>query len=140
METPEAHRERGKKYYLANKENILAKRKLRGRPDTATNTKYTSRWRKKNPEKARILRRKYAGFKEPTRARPDFCECCGKPPDGKYFTGGKRELNYDHCHETNEFRGWLCWSCNTAIGKLGDNVTGVQKALDYLIKTSGNAA
>tara|TARA_R100000742_G_C4257386_1_gene75248 strand:+ start:391 stop:546 length:156 start_codon:yes stop_codon:yes gene_type:complete len=30
------------------------------------------------------------------------------------------------------YRGWLCSNCNTGIGKLGDNIEGVQKAVDYL--------
>jgi len=38
----------------------------------------------------------------------------------------------DHCHTTQEFRGWLCSDCNVAIGKLGDDTQGVLKALDYL--------
>ena len=58
---------------------------------------------------------------------PDRCECCGGISN-KVFV-------LDHCHETNKFRGWICESCNHAIGKLGDNIEGVQKALDYLKRT-----
>jgi hypothetical protein len=50
------------------------------------------------------------------------CECCRKV----------KKLVLDHCHKTQSFRGWLCNDCNTALGKLGDNTTGVLKALDYL--------
>ena len=55
---------------------------------------------------------------------PDVCNCCGKP--------SHKSLVVDHCHETLKFRGWLCETCNHGIGKLGDNIEGVQKALDYL--------
>ena len=41
-------------------------------------------------------------------------------------------MHWDHDHETKEHRGWICGNCNTGIGKLGDNISGVQKALDYL--------
>lgn len=51
------------------------------------------------------------------------CECCGA-------TGGK--LVYDHCHETGDFRGVLCYRCNTGIGKLGDNLDGLLQAVRYL--------
>ena len=51
------------------------------------------------------------------------CDCCGKKSD---------KLNLDHDHKTNEFRGWLCYHCNTALGKLGDDIEGVTKALRYL--------
>ena len=54
---------------------------------------------------------------------PNFCECCGRPHSN---------LRYDHDHETGAFRGWLCDNCNTAIGKLGDTVDGLQRAIEYL--------
>jgi hypothetical protein len=41
-------------------------------------------------------------------------------------------LNLDHCHDTKMFRGWLCRSCNTGIGSLGDDIGGLEKALVYL--------
>jgi hypothetical protein len=58
----------------------------------------------------------------------DFCDICGSTS----------RLHYDHCHETNKFRGVLCTSCNTLIGRMGDNVKQVklkaQKMIDYLSK------
>lgn len=53
------------------------------------------------------------------------CDCCGKKAHRLYF---------DHDHETDAHRGYLCVSCNTGIGKLGDNIEGLQKALAYLSK------
>jgi hypothetical protein len=38
----------------------------------------------------------------------------------------------DHCHKTQEFRGWICKSCNHGIGKLGDDIENVLDALNYL--------
>lgn len=64
------------------------------------------------------LRRK---FDTPDLGTP--CECCGDTSE---------LLVFDHCHDTNEHRGWLCSNCNTAIGKLGDTIEGVQLAVDYL--------
>jgi hypothetical protein len=43
-----------------------------------------------------------------------------------------RALTVDHCHETGTVRGLLCFNCNTSIGKLGDNIEGLKKALKYL--------
>jgi hypothetical protein len=57
----------------------------------------------------------------------DCCEACGVDTDALYL---------DHDHNTNRFRGWLCGRCNTGIGKLGDNIEGVRKALEYLERTS----
>ena len=56
------------------------------------------------------------------------CDCCGT--EAKDLKGGK--LHLDHCHQTEEYRGHLCGNCNRGIGMLGDNLTGVQLALDYL--------
>ncbi|QPD06439.1 endonuclease VII [Synechococcus phage S-SRP01] len=41
---------------------------------------------------------------------------------------------FDHDPSTHEFRGWICQNCNTAIGKLGDNLAGLMAAVDYLSK------
>ena len=41
-------------------------------------------------------------------------------------------LAVDHCHDTGVVRGLLCQSCNTSIGKLGDNIEGLKRALNYL--------
>ena len=41
-------------------------------------------------------------------------------------------LVIDHCHETNEFRGLLCPTCNTGLGQFKDNVQLLQRAIAYL--------
>ena len=46
-----------------------------------------------------------------------------------------RPLYIDHCHETGKIRGALCILCNTAIGTLGDNLEGLEKAVNYLSTT-----
>lgn len=56
------------------------------------------------------------------------CDCCGV--EAKDLKEGR--LHLDHCHVTQEYRGHLCGSCNRGLGMLGDNLTGVQNALDYL--------
>ena len=43
-----------------------------------------------------------------------------------------RPFAVDHSHETGQIRGLLCFDCNTSIGKLGDNVAGLERALNYL--------
>lgn len=42
----------------------------------------------------------------------------------------------DHCHETGKVRGVLCFNCNSAIGKLGDDPDTVRRAAAYLEGTS----
>lgn len=62
------------------------------------------------------------------------CQCCGKD----FRTHPKRPrpyLSLDHDHVTMEFRGYICESCNTGVGKLGDTKEGLQVAMNYLETT-----
>lgn len=62
------------------------------------------------------------------------CESCGKElaMGGGPGKGSHNARQIDHCHLTGKIRGVLCWDCNSAIGKLGDTIEGVRKALNYL--------
>ena len=61
-------------------------------------------------------------------ANQDFsCGCCGV-----HHTEDRRKLCVDHDHHTGEVRGLLCDKCNTALGKLGDNLDGVMNLVNYL--------
>lgn len=46
--------------------------------------------------------------------------------------GERDDICVDHCHKTGKVRGILCRKHNAALGILGDNVDGVQRALEYL--------
>lgn len=75
-------------------------------------------------------------------SQPQTCECCGKPPNKGSNVNPRRRimgLMLDHDPDTNTFRGWLCGDCNRAIGSLGDNIEGVEKALNYLKRNQKNA-
>mgnify|MGYP001161293193 FL=1 len=54
---------------------------------------------------------------------PDCCDICGATD---------RRMTLDHCHETGEFRGWLCLKCNSAIGWLNEDVDIMIKATNYV--------
>lgn len=41
-------------------------------------------------------------------------------------------LYVDHCHSTGKVRGILCSNCNMGIGLFQDNITLMQKAIEYL--------
>jgi len=45
---------------------------------------------------------------------------------------GTMRATPDHCHKTGGFRGVMCNDCNTAIGKLNDDVGALQRAIDHL--------
>jgi hypothetical protein len=54
--------------------------------------------------------------------RPLFCEVCK--------TEG--EVVPDHDHTTRQFRGWLCRSCNLALGYAKDDPEILRGLIDYL--------
>jgi hypothetical protein len=62
---------------------------------------------------------------------PGYCDLCEK-------ANGKLVPDHDHNLEELGFsraechRGWLCFHCNTGLGKLGDTAQALQKALDYV--------
>lgn len=92
-------------------------------------------WAEKNPEriakyradnvpKAREYYRQQTAKVAP-RPRPELCELCGGP-------SGKKALNFDHCHAQGHFRGWLCTSCNLALGNAKDNPELLRRMADYV--------
>ena len=62
------------------------------------------------------------------------CPICRQKSEQVKNYGGKRNQPWviDHCHTSNEFRGWLCHRCNRGLGSFGDNVNCLQRAIEYL--------
>ena len=77
---------------------------------------------------------RYWQIKKYKHTMPEVCDCCGKPPSKSGKGNAVKKLCFDHDHETGKHRGWLCVDCNAAIGKLGDDLEGVLKAVAYLEK------
>lgn len=123
-----------KKWYEGNKEAILTRQRKYQKDNKEKVSAYKKKWAEetgqseKRKEYMRQKNWRYFGYPEPTRPMPDACECCGKKETAK----GRVNLNLDHCHVTGAFRGWLCSKCNLGIGKLGDSIEAVSKALSYL--------
>jgi len=57
------------------------------------------------------------------------CACCGSSNPQR-----KSGFVIDHDHNTGLVRGLLCHNCNIGIGQLGDSISGVTNALEYLRK------
>ena len=39
----------------------------------------------------------------------------------------------DHCHETGRVRGLLCFNCNGALGRLEEDTSVMERAIEYLV-------
>ncbi len=102
---------------------------------------YTAQWRRDNPDKVAVanrraaLKRKYGitpeRYDEMVAKQGGTCGIC-KRPDPRGGTNRRGFWHVDHDHDTGEVRGLLCFTCNTALGHLGDDEAGLLRALDYL--------
>lgn len=93
---------------------------------------YTEKYREANRDKvnegSRLAMQAKAAAKQRVREdeigrpRPEYCEACSR----------KCITVFDHCHTTSKGRGWLCQTCNLAIGNAYDNPDTLRKLAEYL--------
>lgn len=94
---------------------------------------YDRRRRKTDPNAYRnnALRRRYGitlqQFNAIIEAQKVKCALCEES-----LKLGTKSVHVDHCHETGRVRGILCARCNLGIGKFGDTISGLEKAIAYL--------
>jgi Recombination endonuclease VII/Domain of unknown function (DUF5664) len=120
----------GRRYYFTGKpcpHGHITKRHVSDRSCMGCkhdqDTRRYHRDRVKEQARSRDYQRK--DLPTPTRPCPERCELCGSLP-------GKRALHLDHDHKTGVFRGWLCHICNLSLGKFGDDIAGLEQAIEYL--------
>ena len=96
-------------------------------------TKEKSKNYSRRPRSYHLMRRygiTEQGFNEMLAEQDYCCACCDR-----HMSESDKIMNVDHDHNVSGpegIRGILCWSCNVGIGHLGDEVDGVEKALEYL--------
>ena len=120
---------------ILRKDEINASRRKYAKNNQDIIKKSRNSWRKTNPDKYMKEHHKSRGYPEPTRPYPEDnrCECCNEVEgsiDNRY--GKIKRLALDHNHETNEFRGWLCFRCNTVLGKVKDSKVILEKLVNYI--------
>jgi hypothetical protein len=64
------------------------------------------------------------------RQKPEACECCGQ---------STKRIVWDHNHKTGCGRGWICDSCNYALGHVGDSPARLLQLLKYLQRCEARA-
>lgn len=66
-------------------------------------------------------------YKELLESQNGKCAICGTNSTGKRFA-----FHVDHDHKTGKVRGLLCSNCNSGIGNLRDDISLLEKAIEYL--------
>jgi hypothetical protein len=131
---PEAHREKARRWYWANRERAIAR-----------TTRSRKRWGPQQKARHRevnfnsMLRRKYGLTREAWEhmiaQQNGLCAICGLPPEIK-DRGTTRTKStpwvVDHNHSTGQVRELLCGRCNTLVGFIELNPHLVPSALNYL--------
>lgn len=123
-----------REYVAANKDEVYAKSKAYWEANKERIQEMNRAYHRKHKDRLRALKREVeTGFSpalfDATMAFQDgkcgICKCTlAELP--------KPQVHADHCHETGQPRGVLCGNCNTAIGRLGDNIEGIRRVLAYL--------
>ena len=62
------------------------------------------------------------------------CPICSREKNEVSSGGGNKKSRWvcDHDHQNNNFRGWLCHTCNMGLGAFSDNINILYKAIEYL--------
>lgn len=118
-----------------NAESINAKRRAKRQSDPEKAKLDNERRRlRHDPEKHRsnMLNVNYGitldDYKRMYSEQNGCCAICDKekPPEGK------NGLVVDHCHKTGKVRKLLCAQCNKGLGHFFDDVSILEKAINYL--------
>lgn len=119
-----------KEWYWRNRERRLVQKRSERLRNAERIRNYDRLYHDKT---GRVLKRKrHAAKREQfaNRPRPVACEICA-------VLG---PVQYDHCHDSGKFRGWLCGKCNKMLGFGGDNVKTLLAAIEYLVAFDSRSA
>jgi len=83
-------------------------------------------------DQSRLLR--YLKTVHPYPQEDYLCPICNRDIDEVGRKGQKMLQSWvlDHCHDTETFRGWVCFHCNTGLGAFSDDLKKVISACKYL--------
>lgn len=102
----------------------------RKRPQNPVKAKPEQTRRTKLKQKYGLTESDYASMLEAQGGRCAICDSAN--------AGGRWGVfHVDHCHRTGKVRGLLCHTCNTTLGRLGDDLQAVLRYARYL-KASEN--
>lgn len=114
------------------RECTLERAKRYRKTDRYKELRERNRGKESREMRARHLVHRYgiteAEYQEILKSQGGVCCLCGANHPG----GRKKTFAVDHDHQTKRVRGLLCWKCNVGLGKLGDTVESLERAVEYL--------
>jgi hypothetical protein len=120
------------RYQAKNKEKILARTRAWHAANPERSKAYMAKYRADGRYKQRMRERNRRSlYGEITRPEPLACE---NPGCRVLFSNTRKGSCVDHDHATKKFRGWLCQSCNFALGHARDDGQILRGLATYLAR------
>ena len=82
---------------------------------------------KPNPEEKRLYE---LAHPRPKIGESFTCPICNKT----FIREHQNDVVLDHSQKDGSIRGWLCSSCNTSLGKFGEDVGILQRAINWILR------
>lgn len=121
-ENPEKAKETYRRYFDANREDVLRRSRDRRRtnppPSASQNARFLRSYGITVDDRDDLID-----------SQKGLCAICGQPPMGKRQHG---VLHVDHDHETGRVRAMLCSNCNLGLGKFKDDPDLLARAAQYV--------
>lgn len=136
---------RTRQWQAANAERLRADDRAKHAANPAIKREQSKRWYAKHKGRStRDSRRNWklrrygltlADYDALCAAQDGLCALCGQTQGWARL----HDLAVDHNHATGRVRGLLCHKCNVGLGHFEDSVDLLQKAIEYLLRTDGQA-
>lgn len=111
--------------HIAERNTITGKCTECKHPCSANWRIYNARWKAKYQGREQEVKYRYRYGVELSEIRPKplVCDICGQE---------HKKIVFDHCHQSGQFRGWLCDPCNIVLGNVKDDPAILRRMISYL--------
>jgi hypothetical protein len=117
-----------------NEEKPLSSFGTRSRDKNGHPTEYRNDCLDCRKEKSKELKELKKSYPTPN-IDEHICPLCLRGKSDLSYTAWKNPFVLDHDHITGEARGWICQDCNTALGRIRDDVEIAKRMVEYIEAT-----
>ena len=133
-------KEKRKEYWDKNRDRLNRQQREWRAKNSDKSKEYKRRWYLKSRSPEQLEREKWTQIKyryglekedyeRILEDQDNKCKVCDKEFDSN---GQSTKLHIDHCHDSDEVRGFLCSNCNVGLGFFYDDPAILQSAAEYL--------